>query len=395
MKSKFCRVFFLCAGVLTVTLSACGNKSEAVTSLPEEGLKTTVTLTMAPTLTPTTTPEPAETATEIPMAEDTYEKGMIQNEFFASEWMNLRFTSQPGFEFGSREEVEMYARYGEEAMVEVYTQRLTKEEQNLTEEEYLQVLFEKLLSGYENARIVQQGDVIKGNIGTEEYIGVENLIDDGTGNFFYRNYIVRKKESRMIVISISRIYSGASRQSVTNFIMCFGAYDDPPVYLPEELLAPGPFTEGVVTDAGYENEWLNLRIALPEDGTLVKNDISGVDSLALEVMQEEQLLQLYVVYGEGITVEDNLFQYAGAMESNVTNMVEAGYTFYCGNETETVLIGGQEYVKLSIQIANTEKTAIVDFYSRKQDDYLITLCLGYEDGYENEAEEMLSFFRTY
>ena len=137
MKNKFCRVFFLCAGVLTVTLSACGNKSEVVTSLPEEGLKTTVTLTMAPTLTPTTTPEPAETATEIPMAEDTYEKGMIQNEFFASEWMNLRFTSQPGFEFGSREEVEMYARYGEEAMVEVYTQRLTKEEQNLTEEEYL------------------------------------------------------------------------------------------------------------------------------------------------------------------------------------------------------------------------------------------------------------------
>ncbi|MBP3576756.1 MAG: hypothetical protein J6K15_01470, partial [Lachnospiraceae bacterium] len=81
----------------------------------------TATPTPEPTATPTPTPEPTATPTPEPLIEDTYAKGTVTEEGFASEWMNLRFTCQPGVIMKTQDELDELMRqnavlmYGEKA----------------------------------------------------------------------------------------------------------------------------------------------------------------------------------------------------------------------------------------------------------------------------------------
>ena len=395
MKNKLCRMLLSGMGiVLIVAFTACDSEIYSTEPTLTEEPETVITLTAAPTATTVPTQEP----TAVPKMEDTFEESILTEEFFSNGWMNLRFTSQPGFEFGTGDGIEMYARCGEDAMVEVYTEILAEGDQNLTEEEYIPVLFEKVLSGDENAKIVQQRDMDKFSINGDEFTWVQSLLEDGKGELFYRDYMVRKKESRMIVITIERNYSGASLQTATNFIRCFGAYDDPPVYLPEEWLASGLFEKGTFTENGYENEWLDLRILLPEDVIMTEVESDILDSVYAEVEWETNLpyAQLLIEYAYNQTAEDYLTDRMELLQSEALSRKEEGFEFLVDEQIKSELLGDQEYIVIKSLLRRPESNdRYQEFYCRVQDNYIVYFVFLYDTDTEEKIKEFKDLFTTY
>jgi len=398
MKNKFCRGFLLGVSVLLVSFTACRWKKTDMVPIKEP--ETEITQTDAPTITeatePTVTPTPDEA--EVPTVEDTYMESIVTDEFFSNEWMNLRFTSQPGFEFGTRDGVEMYARYGNEAMVEVYTEVLTEEEQKLTEEEYVQLLIGKLLNDFENAKLLQQSETGSLSVNGDGFTWIWSMIDDGNGRIFYRDYIVRKKEVRMIVITMERAYSGASLQATTNLISCFGAYDNPPVYLPEEWLEPNPFERGSFTGNGYENKWLNLRISLPENVILTDLGSDMADSVYAEMEWETSLpyVQFMVTYAYNKTAEQLLNERMEQLQAEALAFQEEGMVFTVNEENKTDLFAGEEYVVRTSSLTRPEnEERYQEYYCRVQDNYIVYFHFFYKKDCEEQINEFKKLITTY
>ena len=114
--------------------------------------------------------ETQATPTPEPKIKDTYQPGTVTTDSFTSEWMNLSFTRQKGFELGTEDGLEMYARCVDGARVEVYTEPVPEEYMDLSDLDYLSVLMDKLLDA--DYKILDQSKDFGGNIGTEYYAGI-------------------------------------------------------------------------------------------------------------------------------------------------------------------------------------------------------------------------------
>ncbi|MBO5176075.1 MAG: hypothetical protein J6C07_01350 [Lachnospiraceae bacterium] len=384
----------------------------------------TATPTPEPTATPTPTPEPTATPTPEPLIEDTYAKGTVTEEGFASEWMNLRFTCQPGVIMKTQDELdelmrqnavlmygekaeemlnytalttvtEMMAQYADGANVIVQTERLPLLYLSMSVESYLATVVENLRNSATKPTVETAENFYIGQIGGEEYIGLSVAVDYGIGQKVYQDYIARKKESRMIVICIT--YTEASEKNAENLILSFGAYDSEPVYLPEIELEPTAtvFQAGIVTETGYENEWLNMRVTLPEGVNVVNESTATALSLEFAWPYGVPVVQLLA---EPVTEEDE------TAESHIAMMKEAfvwlgelqGLTYSFDENLYTVEIGGQEYLDLYMEATTADGIVVYqDYCVRIQDGYYIAIIFSYAEGFDEELAKALNIFSEY
>ena len=241
---------------MTLAMAACGSKENDAVPTPTDAAEATVPPTAEPTSTPkpTATSTPKPTATPTPKVKDTYKPGTVTEDSFTSEWMDLRFTRQAGLLLGTGEGIEMYAQCVDGARVEVYTEPVPEEYRDMSDLDYLSVLMDKLLDA--DYKILDQSKDFGGNIGTEYYAGINLKVSDDAGKISYRYYVIRKKEAKMVIISLTCPNSDESVNSMFNLLKCFSGYHSEPVILPEGSFGSNIFQAGAFTENGYENEWL-------------------------------------------------------------------------------------------------------------------------------------------
>ena len=426
--------------LLVFLMAACGSgKKETVpTPIPEPTATSTPTPeptatptpepTATPTPEPTATPTPEPTATSTPtptpepLIEDTYTKGTVTEEGFSSEWMNLRFTCQPGVVMSTQEELdevmqqgaalmygenadealnyaslttvtEMMAKYANGANVLIQTERLPILYLSLSEENYLATLVENLKNSAAKPEVVTGENYYIADIGGETFTGISVAADYGVGQVVYQEYIARKKESRMIVIAVT--YTKASVEHAQNLLNALGAYDSEPVYLPELEQEPTAFQAGVVTDSGYENEWLNMRVTLPEGVTVTNESTATALSLKFAWQFGVPVVQ---VLAEPVTEEDetpeshiamvkDAFQWLGELQ---------GLTYSFDENLYTVEIGGQEYLDLYMEALAADGIVVYqDYCVRIQDGYSVAIIFSYAEGFDEELSKALSIFSEY
>ena len=398
MKKKIVSLVGIC--VLLFAMTACGGKESSTTPTPTKAVEATTTPTqpVEPTAEPTATPTPKPTVTPTPMVTDTYQPGTVTEDSFTSEWMGLRFTRQEGLELGTGEGIEMYATSADGVRVEVYTEPVPEEYLAMPELDYLSVLMENLMDA--DYKILDQSNDFGGTIGNEYYAGIAMKIEDSAGLKSYVHYVIRKKEARMIVIALTSPNSEQAYNNMLNLLRCFNGYSDEPVVLPEGSFAGNVFQEGVFTENGYENEWMNVRINLPEEATLIKSDTASEDAVFFDAYLGDAAIQFYIFYFGSLNIssaEEYLLQsinYFRIQEQIVTLETEGGLVSY-SEETEDSELGGQEYSKGFLEISTPDDiTACIDFYGRIKDNYMLFITLMYEKGNE-ELDMLLRSFSTY
>jgi len=392
MKNRIVNLVGVCA--LAIAMIACGNKENNVTPTPTEAVEFTATPTVAPTVTPTPTPEP--TVTPTPKVKDTYEPGTVTEDKFTSKWMNLRFTRQKGFELGTEDGLEMYAQCIDGARMEIYTELLPEEYLEMQEVDYLTVLEEELKQN--GFTVVNKPDIIQGLIGKEYFAGVDFVVEDENGQMSFASFALKKKESRMIIISSTFPYSESAVKSYNNMLRSFGAYYSNPITLPEEELALVSFDSGLFTENCYENKWVNLRITAPERAKLAKNDYPVLDSVYGEIEWEDGRLpyiQYGIDYADNRTTDEYLIEQVNYFNSQISGH-EEGWVYVIDEQIKTELLGGQEYKVMTAVLSRPELPDRVDeYYCRVQDKYGIFIMFEYNKESEEQIKEAKSLFTEY
>lgn len=365
--------------------------------------------------------EPIVLPTPTPIPE-TYEIGVLTENSFESEWLNLRFTATEEVNMATREDIEnllplgalaMYGGLTDEELEEVTKTLVMEMLAEHKDGSNVLVQTEALPAGYEfisandyalsmmynlqnavNLTYTVDEELYTIELGGETYIGFSSMVEAGTVVVSHQEYLLRKKENRMISIVIS--YGEDTMENAQYLISLFGSYDSEPTVEPKETSAPSEevFDAGVVTEAGYENEWLNLRITLPEGVTLLDESKATAIELQLTWEYGVPIVQIMVdESGEEETAESHI----GQMKEVLTALGSMqGMTYIFDEDLYSLEIAGQEYVDLFMQ-AETEDGFIVyqDYCVRIQDGYTVVIVFSYADGFDEELQDALSAFSTY
>lgn len=390
MKHKLNAVFV--AFMLTLFMAACGSEVSNTVLPPTEAVEATATPTPEPTATEIPTPEPTVTPTKVSKIKDSYEYGVITELGYASEWCNLRFTTQPGLEFGTQEGLEMYAECVDGARLEIRTELLPEEYLEISESDYLGLLVDELLDGAGNF----SEPVLNTLTNADRYTVGSVWLEDADGLAWDYDFFIRKKESRMIVVTlrVPAVARGVYK-SAGNLINCLNRYDSSPIYLPEEQWAHTAFEAGTFTENGYENEWLNLRFTLP-DATLTEIDSHFIDMIVAEIEWETRFpyVQFVVEFANDMPAEEYL---ADLIEYYKTGWEEEyGYVFSVDEQVKTELLGGQDYKVMTAILSRPERAdRYEEYYCRVQDNYVVCFQVLYEADSEEKAKEVMNCFTTY
>lgn len=299
------RIIMLFISGMALLCAACGSTSDmelptpTVVATPTEAATPTPTLepTVTSTPTPTATPEPtatvAPTPTSIPRLEDTYVKGTITESGFESEWMNLRFTAQPGVIMRSQKELDEYMRedegladgaainyseitsvgemvayYMSGTNVIVSVERLPVLHTTTTDQEYLFILVENL----ETMGETEVGESFYTvDIGGEAYTGL-SIARNVDRTVYIQEIFVRKQENRMIVIGVT--YKESNIEEAENLLQAFSVLDSVKIIssTPMATVTPEPtvtpteapvasteeFSTEIINGNVYENAWAGI-----------------------------------------------------------------------------------------------------------------------------------------
>ena len=236
---------------------ATATAAPTATSTPTQAVVPTTepTATATPTQAVVSTAEPTAEPTQIPETADTYEKGVVTETGFESKWMNLRFNTPDGASMVSQADLDAIMlqgaewMYGEDAQAQLdYAALTTVTEmmaQNadgsnvlvqveklpllyllMTEEEYISAIVANLENSNAGIDVTTDENVYYLTIGGESYVGISTMADYGDGMLVYQDYIVRKKDGRMISIVFS--YTGDSYDNVALLVDGFSGYDSEP-----------------------------------------------------------------------------------------------------------------------------------------------------------------------
>ncbi|MBP3568749.1 MAG: hypothetical protein J6K04_06225 [Lachnospiraceae bacterium] len=447
MKKKF--ITMVAAGMMTLMLAACGGAEDnaaptqtpVATSTPTPEPTATSTPTPEPTATSTPTPEPTATSTPtpeptatptptpeptkapVPVVEDTYVKGTITDSGFESEWMNLRFTTPEGAAMVSQEEIdalmqkgseviygddaeatmdyaalttvtEMMAQFAEGSNVIVQVEKLPALYSFMTAEDYLGILVETLKTSCSNAGFEFAADesMYTEEIDGEEYLGITTATDYGTGILVYQDYIVRKKECRMVSIIFS--YTEESVESVKRLAESFGSYDSEPIVLPEPTAVPneapvasaGEFSEGVINGNVYENAWAGIYFTAPEGVVLSKDDTTVMTATW---PGKHPVVQLTLQNAYGLfTVEE----YMEILKESLIELADTGMEYVIGEDVYVMELGGQTYQAFIAGIDIEGTVVYQEYYVREKDGYMITLAFTYAEQDRDKLKEVGAAF---
>lgn len=453
--------FVLLMGCLIMALLvACGGGESKETPTPTSKTEATATpeptatATPEPTATSTPTPEPTATATpeptatvtptptSVPRVEDPYVKGTLTESCFESEWMNLRFTVQSGVGMLPQEDLdvtmrrnnglaegaeldytmlttvnEMQACYMSGAVVSVSVERLPLLYSALTEEEYINIVVENLRNIAAVKEVKTDDAVYEVEIGGEKYIGLSMATDYGTGELHCQEFLVRKKENRMLSIMIT--YQESYMEDAKNLLRAFGGYDSEPVVLPEPTPIPDTYEVGVLTENSYESEWINLRFTATEGVTMAtRKEIEDMLPLGALVMygetSDEDLekltktleIEMLAEYegGGNVLVQTEALpagyeyvsetNYANSMIYNLNNAANLTYTV--DSELYTIELGGETYIGFSSMAEGANGQVVYQEYLlRKKETRMISIVISYDEDTMESAQYLVSLFGSY
>jgi len=157
------------------------------------------------------------------------------------------------------------------------------------------------------------------------------------------------------------------------------------------------FEKGIFAENHYENEWLNMRITLPEGTTMTKLDAEFEEKIFIQVDWETKnpKMQLLVFAAEGASAEYYLAYTVDAVNKSAASVLGEDVTVSYEDNFTTINIGGHEYFKLGMEFNTSEKEAVWDYYCREQDGYLVCLTVMYTKNSEVTADEMLKKISAY
>ncbi len=431
-------VFFM----MVATLAACGNAADGVVPTPTEAEKPTMvpaatatpaaepTATPEPTATSTPTPEPTATATPAPTAtpeptatpvpevKDTYAKGVMTDLGYESEWLNLRFTTPAGVTMVTQEELdglmkqsadmlygdnaeerlnyakltlvfEMMAKHEAGSNVLIQVEQLSALAQALTEEQYLAVVLNDMKNNASLHEVVAGDTTYSVDLGGETYVGINTATDYGTGAIIYQEYLVRRKENRMISVIVT--YTEESVGNAQDLLRVIGSYDSEPIFLPEDVTEPTDESKqnawsGTLADGVYENEWMGLRFVVPEGVTEVSQDPESGTLLYVEWLEGVPVVQIVAEdLGKNVTEEEFLNQMVTTFDDN-----------YVYDETlYTVELGGQQFTLLKVAVDVGQVYLYQDFCVKAKDEAIMAVIFTYADGYETEVDAAVNAFSAY
>lgn len=179
----------------------------------------------------TTQGEPTSEPTATPVP---YEKGIVTDTEFESEWIGVRFTAPANVIMATQEEMDIAMRQGAELMygenadvlmdyaqltsvtemtathiygtnVVVQVEKLSALYARMTEEQYLEVLKNNLSSTMATSGFVYtfgENTSIE-EIGGQEYRKLSVMTDYGVGIMVYQDFCVRKIDDRMVAFTFS------------------------------------------------------------------------------------------------------------------------------------------------------------------------------------------------
>ena len=442
MKKKL--MMLVSVSLLMLLLVACGGEkggeiptptveptaTSTPTPTPEPTATSTPTPTPEPTATstPTPTPEPTATSTPTPAPEeqDTYAKGTITETGFESEWLNLRFTLQEDMYMRTQAELDALMQqsanlmYGDEAGEKLDYAKLTTVTEMMaqcinganvivqveslpllysamTVEQYLAVVVDNLKNSNAGWDVQTGENFYFVEIGGEKYIGLSAMVDYGGGAYVGQEYLARKIGNRVASIVIS--YGDGAMENAKRLVACFGGFDSDPVYLPAQTETPGveptkapaegstEFSEGVTTDSGYENEWMNLRFTTPEGAILIPEETGDGILMYAEWPDGVPVVQIIVEQTEGAMTEVDFL-------NQLVTTFDSSYIY--DENLYLVPLGGQEFTDLKVAVPVAEDAYVYqEFCVKAKGEYMLAVIFTYAEGYEAEIADAVNAFAPY
>lgn len=435
-------ITFIAICSIAMSLAACDDEPEKETpaptpteeAAPTEALFPEPTATSAPTAEPTPTPVVAKSA---------YEKGIVSENGFESEWLNLRFTAQAGMHMLTQEELdavmlqsigqvygdnaeavlditsvttvtEMMAQYGNGANVSVLVEKLPLLYRGLTEEEYLDVLTGD--NGNAKWKFTVEENAHPVEFCGERYTGIRGTRDYGTGVPIWQNVLVRKKDGYMISIIIN--YSEYTKDYEQMLWSSFGTYESEPVVLPERTLVPSTYVKGTLTEEGFKSEWLNMQFSATEKVNMLPREeldslaswgaslIHGENSYGTKIAAEK----VYFEMGARHKEDGVLLVQVESLQGGYEQMTEEEYlgvllitsssvgmvTYEYGEDFFDAEVAGENYIGVSA-VATYENGDKVyqECLVRKKEDRMITLVFTYNENTRSNAQYLLSLLTPY
>lgn len=180
----------------------------------------------------------------------------------------------------------------------------------------------------------------------------------------------------------------------------------------EETASAG-YYPGVLTETGYESEFLGFRYTTPEGFTIATEEEMEEMTEAGQELLSEDYSDLQMAYADIVTINElmvsdeygivnfniTLEKTAVDLETYVTLFKEqiaglTAMTIEIVSEEEAEL-AGSTYTKLTAQVESQGYVMWQEYYLRKQDERLVALVTTWLDGMDAEKETMMSGFAAY
>lgn len=377
--------------------------------------------------------------------DSTYKKGTITETGFESEWLNLRMVAPSDVTMATQEEMdvltgvgmeviyadqseymlslaelnlvyEMMANHSSGASVIVEVELLAKSNQNMTAEQYLEILVktsEAADFGYSSDGVLHTRTLVG-----EEYAGIYATITAENGITVCQEILVRKKENRMIVIGLS--YPESQEESGDYLLSLLEPYDSSNP-LPTGVPVTDTYEKGILTEYGFESRWMGVSFRTPESMAMATQEemdavmMQGAELIygdnASAYLDYTNLQAVYEIQADGadgipsvqVIVEKPIYKnmtaemYAATVKESIKNTVEA-YGAVCtvhGNLADVEIVG-TEYKNLIMDVTYANGiTLCQNYYIREKEGRIISITITYLEGMEHDLQMILDAFSPY
>ena len=174
------------------------------------------------------------------------------------------------------------------------------------------------------------------------------------------------------------------------------------------------FAKGILTDEGWESEWLGMRF-VPEDtmNMSTEEELNDLMGISMDMLSEDfnelqiQYAELNTVSEMMCTADDNASNVNMTLEKlpmkiDVDTYVElflaqvsevSVMAMNVVNEGEDVTVAGRDFKKLQCEVSYEGVTLYQDYYMAIIEDRVQIIVVSYLD--EAEAESLMSCFQVY
>jgi len=137
--------------------------------------------------------------------------------------------------------------------------------------------------------------------------------------------------------------------------------------------AEDPYTEGIITSNGYENEWLGLRLAKGKNTTILRDS----DTWMTAHLDNGTIVQLLgePVHYENMTAEEA----ASELKKELVESSDSEITFAVNDYYALEEVAEEEYISFYATMTILDTTVKQQYCVREQDGYLIYVVFTYED----------------